>query len=83
MAFISNFIATPRIILNDQTCSRANKLVYGVINSLSHNRKFCYASNSYFVKTLNVGIKIISKSLSKLNKNGYIIIKYDNWKKIS
>lgn len=81
MAFISNFIATPRIILNDQTCSWADKLVYGVINSLSNNREFCYANNSYFAKTLNVGTKTISKSLSKLNKSGYIIIKYDNGKR--
>lgn len=78
MAFISNFIATPRIILNDQTCSSTDKLVYGVINSLSKSREFCYASNSYFAKTLNVGTKTISKSLSKLNKKSYIIIKYDN-----
>ena len=81
MAFISNFIATPRIILNDQTCSSTDKLVYGVINSLSNNREFCYANNSYFAKTLNVGTKTISISLSKLNKSGYIIIKYNNGKR--
>ncbi len=76
MAFIRYFIGVPRIILNDQTCSSTDKLIYGMINSLSNNKEYCYASNAYFAKELNVGAKTISKSLSKLKELNYIKIDY-------
>lgn len=76
--FISDFIAVPRIVLNDNIYSSTDKLVLGVINSLSYSKEYCYASNSYFSKILNVGTKTISNSLSKLNKQNIINIKYIN-----
>ena len=76
MAFIRYFTAVPRIVLNDPSCSSTDKLVMGVINSLSNNKEYCYASNDYFSKELNVGTKTISNSLSKLKKLGFIYIEY-------
>ncbi len=76
MAFISYFIAVPRIILNDQSCSQTEKLVYGMINSLSNNREYCYASNKYFANSLNVKEKTISNSINNLKRNNYIDIKF-------
>ena len=78
MAFIRYFIAVPRIILNDQTCSQTDKLVYGVINSLSNNKEYCYASNSYFANTLSVKEKTISNSINYLKRKKYINVKLVN-----
>ena len=70
MAFISYFIAVPRIILNDQSCSQTEKLVYGMINSLSNNK--------YFANSLNVKEKTISNSINNLKRKNYIDIKFIN-----
>lgn len=78
MAFIRYFIAVPRIILNDQTCSQTDKLVYGVINSLSNNKEYCYASNSYFANMLSVKEKTISNSINNLKRKKYIDVKFVN-----
>ena len=78
MAFIRYFIAVPRIILNDQTCSQTDKLVYGLINSLSNNKEYCYASNSYFANQLNVKEKTISNSINNLKRKNYICVKFVN-----
>lgn len=78
MAFIRYFIAVPRIILNDQTCSQTDKLVYGVINSLSNNKEYCYASNSYFANMLSVKEKTISNSINSLKRKKYIEVKFIN-----
>lgn len=78
MAFIRYFIAVPRIILNDQTCSQTDKLVYGMINSLSNNKEYCYASNSYFASQLDVKEKTISNSINNLKRRNYINIQFIN-----
>ncbi|MCX4249658.1 MAG: helix-turn-helix domain-containing protein [Bacilli bacterium] len=78
MAFIRYFIAVPRIILNDQTCSQTDKLVYGMINSLSNNKEYCYASNSYLANQLSVKEKTISNSINNLKRKKYIDVKFIN-----
>ncbi len=78
MAFIRYFIAVPRIIFNDQTCSQTDKLVYGMINSLSNNKEYCYASNSYFANMLSVKEKTISNSINNLKRKKYIDVKFVN-----
>lgn len=81
MPFIRSYAATPRIILNDSNCSSTDKLILGIINSLSYNKEYCYASNSYFAKELSLGTKTISNSLSRLKKQKYIVIKYVDGKR--
>ena len=76
MSFIRYFIAVPRIVLKDNRYSSTDKLVLGMINSLSNNKGYCYAKNSMLATELNVGTKTISNSLSKLKKNNVIIIEY-------
>ena len=68
----------PRIILNDQTCSQTDKLVYGMINSLSNNKEYCYASNSYLANQLSVKEKTISNSINNLKRKKYIDVKFIN-----
>lgn len=81
MAFISNFVAVPRIILSDQTCSKTDMLVFGMINSLSNNREYCYATNGYFARELNVKEKTISNSINNLKRKKYIDVKFINGKR--
>ncbi len=81
ITFIRNFTAVPRIILSDQACSQTDKLVLGVINSLSYGKDYCYTSNGYLAKVLNVGTKTISMSLSNLRKLKYITIEYQHNKR--
>ena len=76
MSFIGHFIATPRIILNDSNCSSTDKLILGIINSLSYNNGYCYANNKHFEEVLGLGTKTISNSLSRLKRLKYIDIKY-------
>ena len=76
MSFIRYFIAVPRIVLKDNKYSSTDKLVLGMINSLSNIKGYCYAKNSKLATELNVGTKTISNSLSKLKKNNIIIIEY-------
>lgn len=76
MSFIRYFIAVPRIVLKDNRYSSTDKLVLGMINSLSNIKGYCCAKNSKLATELNVGTKTISNSLSKLKKNNIIIIEY-------
>ena len=47
------------------------------ISSLTAEKGYCYASNSYFAEYFNTTEVTISKQLSKLIKLGYINAKYD------
>jgi uncharacterized membrane protein len=48
------------------------KLLIGLISSLSNLKGYCYASNEYFSECLNVSKITISQSLTDLEKKGYI-----------
>ena len=76
-----SFIAVPRKILNDKLCSQTDKLVLGIINSLTNNMEYCYANNNYFANILNVGTKTISNSINNLKRLNYIYIEYENNKR--
>lgn len=57
--------------------------MYGIINSLSNKKEYCYASNHYFSKVLGVCTKTISNSIQNLASRNYIYIKYvDNQRQI-
>ncbi len=81
MTFINHFIAVPDIVLTDEYCSSTDKLVLGIINSLSKESNYCFASNQYFSKILGVSIRTIKRSLSNLKKNNYIEVKNINSKR--
>lgn len=77
-----SFIAVPRIILSDGNCSSTDKLIFGIINSLSFKKGYCYANNKYFENLLGLSTKTISNSLSNLKKLKYIDIEYLGRKRI-
>lgn len=47
-----------------------------IVSSLCAEKGFCYAHNNYFAKLFNVPEETISRKLKKLEKKGYITIKY-------
>ena len=49
-----------------------------MINSLSNNKEYCYASNSYFANQLSVKEKTISNSINNLKRKKYIDVKFVN-----
>ena len=52
-----------------------------MINSLSNNKEYCYASNSYFANILGVKEKTISNSVNKLKREKYIVVNVVNGKR--
>ena len=71
-----NFIIIPRIIYNSKDLSDGDKLLLGLIISLSKKENYCYATNSTLANELNKKVRTISNSISKLKKCGFISIEY-------
>jgi DNA-binding MarR family transcriptional regulator len=59
-------------ILKDTRLNSTDKLVYGLIGVLSNQKGYCYATNDYVAKQLNLKPRTITDSISKLKKSGYI-----------
>ena len=59
-------------IVKSNSISSTDKLVYGVIKALSNNLGYCYASNDYISKKVNLSKRTISKSISNLRQVHYI-----------
>lgn len=74
------------IILDDSIVKRnkinsTDKLVYGVIKALTNNKGYCYASNDYISKKVNLSKRTISKSISNLRKANYIRVETINYQR--
>ncbi|MDO4995977.1 MAG: helix-turn-helix domain-containing protein [Bacilli bacterium] len=69
---------TPRILFSDRNLSKTDIHVLGLITSLTLKNEYCYASNEYLAKYINISKRTISDSLSKLKKLKYIKIQYIN-----
>ena len=70
------FIIIPTVLLNDNKVSPNAKLCFGVVSCLSNDRGYCFASNKYIAEMMNVHEMTISKYISELIANGYLI-KFD------
>ncbi len=51
------------------------------ILSLCKKKGYCWATNEYFKNLFDVSKQTISKSISSLSKDGYIVLKYDKKEK--
>ena len=69
------------IKMNDSSLSETDRMVMGLIISLTLKNTYCYASNEYLEKYINKSQRTINYSLSKLKKLEYIKVKFENGKK--
>lgn len=73
-----SFIMVPDEAIDNLKLSSTDKLVMGVITSLTTKSEYCYANNDYFSNKVHVSARTITNSLSKLVKENLIEIRYDN-----
>ena len=64
--------------LKDLDLNSTDKLVMGMIISLTMNRKECTASNKFLSQQIQVSKRTITKALSKLKSKKLIIIRYEH-----
>lgn len=68
-------------IVKSNSIGSTDKLVYGVIKALTNNLGYCYASNDYISKKVNLSKRTISKSISNLRKANYIRVETINYQR--
>ena len=68
-------------IVKSNSINSTDKLVYGIIKALTNNLGYCYASNDYISKKINLSKKTISKSISNLRKANYIRVETINYQR--
>lgn len=76
-------------VMTDNNLTDFQKLLYGAIIGLCHEKGYCYARNEYFEKLFNKKTDTISKGISKLVELGYFYrkiiykkyydVKQDKW----
>lgn len=66
------YAVIPAEILLDNKLSSTQKLLIALISNLSNAKGYCYASNKYLGKCLNLTAKTISENLSELEGSGII-----------
>ena len=65
-------IEVPTIVLLDEELSSTTKLLLGLINTLSMQEGFCYASNKYLSNLLKVSKRTITSCITSLRTKKYI-----------
>ena len=68
-------------IVASDLINSTDKLVYGVINSLANSTGYCYASNDYIGKKVNLSKRTITDSIRKLKKANYIKVEIVNYQR--
>lgn len=80
---LMKYAIVPLIDLRDLNLNSTDKLVMGMIVSLTIKRNVCTASNGFLSNQLQVSKRTITKSLSKLKSKNLITIDgEDNQRKI-
>lgn len=69
----SYYAVIPAPILNSNLKPNS-KLLYGLISSLANQKGYCYASNNYLSKLINISSSGISKIVKDLYAHGFIKI---------
>jgi len=67
-------------ILYNEKLKALDKLLYAIIFNLSHKSGFCWASNTYLAKQLNISKSTVKRSLAILEEEGFLnkVIKINN-----
>ena len=72
------YIEIPIKVVEDINLSSTNKIVMGLIITLSMKDGYCFASNRYLSEMIKVTKRTISNSLSALRNNNYIKYRIEN-----
>ena len=65
-----SYLIVPHEIYTDSNLRHFDKLLFGKIYSLSRQKGYCWSSNSYFAKELNVSTRYVSNSINRLKELG-------------
>ncbi len=68
-------------IVKSNSINSTDKLVYGIIKALTNNLGYCYASNDYISKKINLSKRTVSKSISNLKRANYIRVETINYQR--
>lgn len=71
-------ITIPFSVLASKTLNPRDKILYGVILSLSKKEGFCWATNGFFAEKLDVSYKSTERSIKSLLGEGLITCEYIN-----
>ena len=66
------FVKVPLSVLSSDELTDGDKLLYGLVSSLSNNGTGCWATNGYMATTLKKHPMSISSSLNKLRRAGLL-----------
>lgn len=70
---LSNFIIIDSDMLKDKRLIYTDILLYGIIQSLSNNKKrYCFATNKFLAGQLNITVRHVQRCIEKLKKLNYI-----------
>ena len=68
-------------IVKSNSINSTDKLVYGVVKALTNQFGYCYGTNDYISKKVNLSKRTISKSISNLKQANYIRIETINFQR--
>ena len=68
-------------IVKSNSINSTDKLVYGIIKALTTNWGYCYASNDYISKKINLSKRTVSKAISNLKRANYIRVETINYQR--
>lgn len=71
------YAVIPADVRYDDQLSANAKLLYGEISALVGKDGYCFASNAYFAELYQLTERTISGLISKLQKQGYLVIQLD------
>ena len=69
------FIMITYDVMTDNRLSHFQKLLFGAITGLCHEKGYCYARNEYFEKLFDMKTATISNGIGKLVELGYVVRK--------
>lgn len=68
------WVLIPPWVMADEELSESQKILCGVVNGLTRERGYCFASNEYLGNYLGKSERTISRALKELQRAGYITI---------
>ena len=73
----SYYAVIPASVRYDDSLPSNAKLLYGEISALVGAEGFCFANNAYFAQLYKLSERTVSALISKLQKEGYIVVDLD------